>query len=240
MDWKAEVGKLPDIQACDREIDRLRAERRDLAAGGALAELTKRAADIEARLLRLRVEREAVVRQQRLDDLARQSEEAEKKRLTDTLYSGTVRSPRDLEGLQKNIAGSDERIGALETRVLEAMERDEALTGRIAEMERALARDKAELSERRGQARARIAEIDAALSGLEPRRQGLAEAVAGPVLREYERIRSRAAGIGAAVVAGGSCGACGVALPPLVLSRLARGEALLTCEHCGRILVGGG
>ena len=174
MDWKAEVGKLPDIQACDREIDRLRAERRDLAAGGALAELTKRAADIEARLLRLRVEREAVVRQQRLDDLARQSEEAEKKRLTDTLYSGTVRSPRDLEGLQKNIAGSDERIGALETRVLEAMERDEALTGRIAEMERALARDKAELSERRGQARARIAEIDAALSGLEPRRQGLA------------------------------------------------------------------
>ena len=71
MDWKAEVGKLPDIQACDREIDRLQAARRDLAAGRALAELTKRVADTEARLPRLRAEREAVVRQQRLDDLAR-------------------------------------------------------------------------------------------------------------------------------------------------------------------------
>jgi predicted nucleic acid-binding Zn-ribbon protein len=150
-----------------------------------------------------------------------------------------VRSPRDLEGLQKNIAGSDERIGVLETRVLEAMEREEALAARIAEVERALARDRDELSARRAEAAARIAAIDATLGQLEPRRQGLAEAVAEPVLRDYDRIRARAGGIGAALVAGGACGACGVALPPLLISRLGRGDGLLTCEHCGRILVGG-
>ncbi len=239
MDWKAEVAKLPDIQAADREIDRLRTERRDLAAGKTVADLSKQVAGAEAALGRLRSERETVARQQRLDDLARQSEEADKKRLTERLYSGTVRSPRDLEGLQKNIAGSDERIGVLETRVLEAMERDEGLGARIAAMERALARDKETLSARRSEAAARIADIDTALGALEPRRRALAEAVAPPVLREYDRIRGRAAGVGAAVVSGGVCGACSVALPPLLVSRLARGDSLVNCEHCGRILVGG-
>jgi predicted nucleic acid-binding Zn-ribbon protein len=239
VDWKAELNRLPEIQACDREIDRLRAERRDLAAGTGTADLAKRVAEAEARLARLRVEREGVARQQRLDDLARESEEAEKKRLTERLYGGSVRSPRDLEGLQKNIAGSEERIGVLETRVLEAMERDERLGERIGELERGLQGDRERLGTLRAQAAQRITEIDAALGSLEQRRATLAAAVAAPVLREYDRIRSRAGGIGIGVVTAGACGACGVALPPLLQSKLGHGDSLLTCEHCGRILVGG-
>jgi predicted nucleic acid-binding Zn-ribbon protein len=237
LDWKAELAKLPGIQGCDRAIDHLRQQRRELAAGSATAEVAKRVANAEAQLARLRAERAAVVRQQRVDDLARQSEEAEKRRLTERLYSGAVRAPRDLEGLQKNIAGSEERIGALETRVLEAMEREESLTARIGEIERGLRADRERLAELQQAAARRLGELDAELADLQERRGALAAAVAAPVLREYERVRSRAGGVGVGIVTGGVCGACGVALPPLMTSRLSHGEGLLTCEHCGRILV---
>lgn len=239
MDWKPELRKLPDIQALDREIDHLRSERRELEAGKAAADLAKRVADGEARLQRVRTEREALARQQRLDDLARQSEETDRKKLNEKLYGGSVRNPRDLEGLQKNIAGSEEKISVLETRILEAMEKDEGLAARVGQLERVLHRDREQLAALRAESTRRIAEIDASLKDLEGRRSALASSVAAPVQREYDRIRGRAGGVGVGVVSGGVCGACGVALPPLLMAKLGHGDTLLTCEHCGRLLVEG-
>lgn len=238
MDWKAELQKLPALQTLDRELDGLRADQRGLAGGEAVAELVRRAAVSRDRLGRLRAERESAARQMRKDDLDRQSEEAEKKRLTDRLYGGSVRNARDLEGMQKNLEGCEERIGLLETRVLEAMERDESLGVRIAELEQALSRDEAAAAERRAADQRRLDELSGAIAESEARRRDMASEVAAPVLREYDRVRGRAAGVGIGVVGGkGICGACGVALPPLLLSRVHRGESLVTCEHCGRLLV---
>ena len=163
--------------------------------------------------------------------------EAERERSTRRLYSGEVRNPRDLEGLQKNIDGNAAKIEALETTILEAMERADELKDAVAAAREALAGLEGRLKRLRQTSRQRLGEIDKHLPHLLTRRDEAAHRIEAVALREYERVRQRANGIGLAEAAGGRCGACGLELPALVQSQLRRTDQPVHCENCGRLLV---
>ena len=70
-------------------------------------------------------------------------------------------------------------------------------------------------------------------------RGALAAAVAPELLAEYERLRARLGGIGAARVVRGACSGCNLALSATELDHLrhAPPDVVSHCEQCGRILV---
>jgi uncharacterized protein len=56
------------------------------------------------------------------------------------------------------------------------------------------------------------------------------------VAAEYERIRKGRAGVAIAEVIGGRCSKCNMQLRPQFLQELKRGDTIMVCESCKRML----
>jgi predicted nucleic acid-binding Zn-ribbon protein len=155
------------------------------------------------------------------------------------LYSGEMADPKDLQAASDQVASLRRRQKSLEDDVLVLMEEREPLEAELAELDLKLS----ELSARSEQVGAELAEADGQLAAEESThhqvRDELAPAIPAPLMAQYERLRQRLGGIGAAQVVNGACGGCHLALPPTELARIRQaGEnEVVNCEQCGRILV---
>ena len=158
------------------------------------------------------------------------------------MYSGEVTASRDLEAMTKEIAQIRSRVSTLEDHALEAMDEREPLDAAVDELEQ---RDAGfvELAERlRAAIAAAEVEIDGEIAREEAARVAAAGSVPGELLSEYERLRSRLGGIGAARLEHGTCMGCRMKLPATELDRIKHQppDALVHCDQCGRILVHSG
>jgi predicted nucleic acid-binding Zn-ribbon protein len=75
------------------------------------------------------------------------------------------------------------------------------------------------------------------LARLNEQRTALLATVPTALLARYEQLRERLGVTGAALVNGGKCDGCRMALAPLDLDRLARESGSFLCPECGRILL---
>ena len=74
------------------------------------------------------------------------------------------------------------------------------------------------------------------IAGLETTRKSLTSQVDQSVLRVYDRIRKGREGVGLAVANSGRCGACNMIVPPQMFNEVLKGERMLQCQSCNRIL----
>jgi len=237
VDWRGELRKALAVQEVDRQLDGLRAERHRLLRDPGEIALEKDLLARRARIGAREAELAALERQQRLEDLERQTLETERERATRRLYGGEMKTARDAEGLQKNIDGAGRKVDELETSILQAMERAGGLHDQLTAERAALAAAEEVLHKRRHVNRVRLGEVDGHLPLLAARRQEEAGRVDPQVLREYERTRAGLGGIGLAAATGASCGACGFGMPAAAVVKLRDGVTPVRCEHCGRLLV---
>lgn len=156
-----------------------------------------------------------------------------------TLYSGTVRSPRELQALQDEVASLRRRIRSLEDDLLEILEESETLG---AELARLLDRRAGHAAEADG-LRTAVAEHEAAiaeeLSGTALRREEAAARVPDDLLETYAALRQRLDGVAVARLEGNRCGGCHLTLPATEVDAVRRAPSgeLVRHEECGRILV---
>ncbi|MDR1418461.1 MAG: C4-type zinc ribbon domain-containing protein [Endomicrobium sp.] len=60
--------------------------------------------------------------------------------------------------------------------------------------------------------------------------------VSKSIFLQYERLREGREGIGLALIDGESCGACGMMLRPQLINQAQKGQELVFCDNCSRIL----
>jgi predicted nucleic acid-binding Zn-ribbon protein len=187
-------------------------------AQAVLAEVGRRQAGFEHEL--------AVVESKLAEDQAR-------------LYSGEVGIIRELQALQAEIDALRRRKGDLEDRVLEVLDEREPLDVGLAALEAEQERAFEEAAEVEGLVAAAQAEIDVELAAEVEARSTAGDGLPPAVVAEYDRLRVRLGGIGAAPLVNGRCGGCHLSLSASELDALRRQppDALLCCEQCGRILV---
>jgi predicted nucleic acid-binding Zn-ribbon protein len=155
------------------------------------------------------------------------------------LYSGTVGIIRELQALQTEVDALKRRKGDLEDRVLEVLDEREPLDNGAAALEAEQEKVFDEAGEVEGLVVAAQAEIDVVLASEVGARAAAADGLPPAVVAEYDRLRARLGGIGAAPLVNGRCGGCHLSLSASELDALRRQppDALLCCEQCGRILV---
>ncbi len=187
-------------------------------ARGVLAEVGKRQATLEHEL--------ALVESKLAVDQAR-------------LYSGTVGIIRELQALQAEVDALKRRKGDLEDKVLEVLDEREPLDDGAAALEAEQEKVFDEAADAEGLVAAAQAEIDVELASAVDARTSAADGLPPAVVAEYDRLRARLGGIGAAPLVNGRCGGCHLSLSASELDALRRQppDALLCCEQCGRILV---
>ena len=80
-------------------------------------------------------------------------------------------------------------------------------------------------------------ETNELIDHLEKVRDDIAGRLSRDVRNRYERISRGKAGLAVVSIKKGACGGCFTALPPQRINEVKRNDRLITCEHCGRVLV---
>ena len=230
---KAELEKLIDLQITDTNIRRLKqsldtAEKRRADLEREFEKHAFSIRDIQERRDRLHAERADLERQiaenkTYLERAERNLKHAQNQKEYETAM-------RETDALQKQING-------FETTILEKMTA-------IEEVEKEIADRADEINTLDSKRDAALTEFDAQLkkdrselADAEKRRNEVFITLPSNLAAVYNRLAQRSRdGIAVAEVVNGSCSACFMALRPQMQVEVRRGEQIVTCESCTRIL----
>lgn len=230
---KAEIEQLVALQNADSNIRRLQAEIEAIPRRRAEIEkeFDQRAFEIrelertrdEARLERARLENEV------LEHRSKQ-ERAERNQMLSKKQDEYQAAIREADAARKHIS-------QLETQILEKMEAFEQAETKLKEHEPELARLSAELQERVSQFEEETRSQQGLLEANREERERLLATLPKNMSVLYKRISARIRdGVAVAEARNGSCTACFMTLRPQVMAEVRRGEDVITCDNCNRIL----
>jgi len=230
---KAELQKLIALQNLDTTIRKLEKDQEAIPERRAEIEreFDQRAFEIralenrrdEAKHSRARLENEVVEQKGR-------AERAERNLMSSKKQDEYTAAIREADAARK-------QISALETQILEQMEQ-------LDQTQTALNERADEITSLNSDREARLKAFDEETgtigARLEAARKEREEVFAGlpkPMSSLYSRIRARIRdGVAVAEARNRSCTACFMSLRPQVMAEIRRGEDILTCDNCGRIL----
>jgi len=227
------AAELYALQEIDSAIDVARAT---LAAVeeqlGETEELTAARAAVEEHREALRALHEAQRDVEwQVDDARSHVAAVEKK-----LYGGTVRNPKELEGLNEDANMLKGQLRRREDELLNHMVK-------VEDQETTLRQAEALLKEVEGRWRGEQADLlgqkerlERELAELENSRRAQAARIEGRVLALYDLLRDRHQGKAVAKVERGMCQGCRISLPMSVLQKARSGFDLVQCVSCERIL----
>jgi predicted nucleic acid-binding Zn-ribbon protein len=125
---------------------------------------------------------------------------------------------------------------SIEENVLELMERVEENEKAIKELEEQASEAKKVFDVESARLEAQVAELGQELTDLERQQKMVAEMVEKPLLARYNRLKTMRKGFAVAEVRDGACGGCRLQLPPQLVAEVRRGDELMDCSYCHRIL----
>lgn len=207
-----EIASLPKHiaqieKALDQHIRKLEADRAALSAN---------------QKERKRLEGDIQVQEQKISKLKGQMLEAK----TNEVY----------RAFQHEIEFCEQEIRKAEDRILELMTESEPLDGNVKAAEASLNREKQQVEAEKKSARERTATDQRQLELLKAERRTTVERLSPKLYSDYERLRKKRRGVAVADATDGCCNACQMVLRPQFFQDLKRGDGVLYCESCGRIV----
>ena len=206
-----------------------------------ISALPKHISDIEKKLgaheRRLEADRAALAgnqkeRKQRESEIQMQEQKISK--LKDQMLQ--AKTNEQYRAFQHEIEFCEKEIRKFEDRILELMTESEPLDKNVKAAEVALKTERTQVEAEKQEARSRTAVDEKASSELQQERAGIVAQIAPATYQTYERARKARKGIGVAEAVAGRCSACQMALRPQFAQELKRGDKVMSCESCQRIL----
>ena len=229
---------LPDLKLVIRLQD---IDNRLMELSREIATLPKHIAEIEKKLggheRKLEADRAAMVANQKErkkceGDIQTQQQKISK--LKDQMLG--AKTNEVYRAFQHEIEFCEKEIRRSEDRILETMTESEPLEKNVKAAEIALKAEKTQVEAEKTQARERTAVDQKAAAELQVERAAIVKEIKPAVYQNYERVRKGRRGIALAEVVDGRCTACHIVLRLQYFQDLKRGESILPCESCQRIL----
>jgi len=147
-----------------------------------------------------------------------------------------VNNEKEYSAVLREIDSSKKLISSLETEILKRMEE-------IEQMESELKVQAPAIETKRGEVDSTLVSLDREREEalrlsveLEDRRRGLCEKLPRDLFSTYDRMSRSKRGQALSEIIDGVCTACRMKVRPKVFSDVRRGDQMITCESCGRIL----
>ncbi|MBM4418593.1 MAG: hypothetical protein FJ033_09825 [Chloroflexi bacterium] len=224
------------LQGVDREIDQAiaRGTRARAAIGQVTPELT-RARESHATRSTALVDAE---RAQRGLEWEVADRTARIRTLDERLYSGTIRNPKELTGMQTEIDHLRQSLTDIEEKTLIAIDAAEAARQAANASAASLQRETSAWEEDQAAQRRTLDEARRFVASERARREAITAQIPPPLLARYADLRKQKQGIGIVAVDRGTCTGCRTSLPTAT-TQAARTGNIVTCSSCGRIVYGG-
>lgn len=228
---------LVALQETDLEIARAEKRLEVLPEKRAILGCRRKQREVEALLVKARSfadgTRRAVSRSE--DEAAQVSEKMAVEQ--EKVNSGTITDHKELQNLTRELDALRRRRDRIDMETMALMEKAEKAERQVASIEAAkekLAGEEASLVEAYKSAGG---EVLAHIEALKAERARLCAALPKDLLRRYEDTRGSKHGIGAGVLDGSICRACGMELPADRIQALKDGGDIGECPMCRRLLV---
>ncbi len=227
-----DIQKLMELQQVDSRMAALRAE---------IAALPKQVAQIEAKLAGSRAQVEAAQAAIKADESARRKNESDIKDQQEKIskyrdQSLSVKTNQEYKALLHEIEHAEKEIARLEDKVLEIMVAADTRKETIKQAEATLKADTAETEKEKEHARQQTALDEKALAELAEQRKQLRVGIGEDTLWQYDRVHKLRGSALAPVHDSQMCGVCRVILRPQAYQDVMKGEEILVCDSCHRIM----
>jgi uncharacterized protein len=229
---------LPDLKLVIRlqEVDnRLADLHKEISALPIhIAEIEKKLVSHERKLEADRAALAGNQKERKKCDTDIQTQEQKISKLKDQMVSAKTND--QYRAFQNEIEFCQNEIRKCEDRILELMGESEPLDRNVKAAEASLKTEKTQVEAEKQQARERTAVDQKAQADLQKERAEIVAGIAPGVYQRYTRIAKMRRGIGVAEAIDGRCSACNIAMRLQFFQDLKKGEQVMSCESCGRIL----
>jgi predicted nucleic acid-binding Zn-ribbon protein len=147
-----------------------------------------------------------------------------------------LKTNKEYQTMLHEIATAEAAIRSHEDVVLERMEEAEALTRELKAAEAELKSQQAAIAAERTALDAEAAALHGRVDETTKARGGVAAQLQPETLRLFEHVARQRKGQAVAEARDGTCSVCHVRMRPQIYNEVRRGETLIQCESCQRIL----
>lgn len=229
---RLELSKLLELQELDLEIQRVADRLASIPAER--EEIESKFKEYAAEYLALKDEYEqTLANRKQLEAQLAETQSTHDKYKQDLMK---VRNEKEYVTALREIDAAKKLIGAYETDILKAIESLEKLEADLSVFTPDIERKRGEvdhdlttLDNEKEQASVRLDETQA-------RRKSIAQSVPQRLLVMYERVARSRRGQALSEVRDSTCSACRMRVRPKVYSDVRKGDQLITCDNCSRIL----
>lgn len=147
-----------------------------------------------------------------------------------------VKTNVEYQAMQKEIAFAETEVRTLEDKILEFMLQGDELTAAVKKAEGELAAEQKAVEAARQTLAAEMADLTRVIEATNALRTGVIDGLDPKVLATFQLVGSRRNGVAVAEARDGICTICHVRLRPQVFNTVRRGDDILQCDSCNRIL----
>ncbi len=209
---------LNEMEQIPKEIDRLKREFEESQA--ALNELKKKVTELQI--------------DRRNKELELKTKEEELKKHQSEIFS--VKTNEAYTALLKEIEGGKKLKNDIEDTVLAVMEQEDALLTEEKVRKEELAKNKEEVTQQQKELENKLQRLKQNLQEVQSEQKEKIANINAEIFKRYQRIREKKDGVAVVPVADRFCGGCSIALPPQLINDVLKGEDLVACRNCLRIL----
>jgi len=148
----------------------------------------------------------------------------------------TAKTNEQYQAFMHEIAYAEGEVRKAEDKILDLMEQSEPLEKNVKAAEARLKQEQQHVEAEKKNARERTSADQQEMAGKRTERASTVGEMDPKLYTEYERIRKKTKNTAIADATEGRCDACQIALRPQFFQDLRRGDRIMFCESCGRIL----
>ncbi|NOY89429.1 MAG: hypothetical protein GXO93_08610 [FCB group bacterium] len=176
---------------------------------------------------------EAKIKQKNLE-LEIKTKEAELQKFQQQMMS--IKTNKEYDALVAEIDSVKANISSKETELLETIDLVDLLENNIKDYKIKLEQTKENNTKQLSILQKKIDSIGDKVSGKEVERKVITTEIPKQLMSVYERVRKGKGGSAVVAVKKRACGACYKSLTPRKIQDIRRGDKILTCDNCGRLL----
>jgi len=232
---KEKLVGLIHLQGCDNRINRLESLKKDFPV-----QIKKLEDDLNASKATFQADSD------RLDSLKKERrkiellvQELEGKAEKSKVKLSSVKSNKEYTAALKEIEDFDKERSTVEDNILRFMEDIETAEKKCTENKKAQENIQKTFEQDKKEIEKRLEELNNESDLLEQQRNELLAGVDKELLGKYEFLKSKKGGIAIGSVIGGVCQLCHLNLPPQAFNEIMRGNSLMNCPNCHRIVYWG-
>ncbi|HEY6872143.1 MAG TPA: C4-type zinc ribbon domain-containing protein [Geobacteraceae bacterium] len=148
-----------------------------------------------------------------------------------------IKTQKEYQAVSKEISTARKLKAELEEQALQKIGRIEELKAEITGQEENLVALRENVAAQKGEVQARIDGLEEGIAADLAAREEMVKTLPSSIMRRYTLLREQRRGIAVVEARAGSCLGCNMNLPPQLYNTLFRGDEVITCPHCQRILV---